>query len=184
MKRNPQSGEQDRKGQEAKQRCNFRQNSNLNLTLQGSPEHKSPSEVPPPQGKAVGAFMCQNQSWTTLGWGAELIRWILKAIWAVSATLRIVYSPFYSPILLFQDEKIAYYLERAISNTLWDTCFIVPHYKQKLWVLNVGWINSFMLYPRFSGGYLVVVLPSSSSFVPCMYYTFHNLTWAMWVFIS
>lgn len=177
MKRNPQSGDQDRKGQEAKQRCNFRQNSNLNLTPQGSPEHKSPSEVPPPQGEAAGAFMCQSQSWTTLGWGAELIRWISKAVWAVSATLRIVYSP-------FQDEKIAYYLARMISNTLRDPCFIVPHYKQKLEVLNVGWINSFMLYPRFSGGYLVVVLSSSSSFVPCMYYTFHNLTSAMWVFIS
>lgn len=54
MKRNPQRGEQDRKGQEAKQRGNFKENSNLNLTLKRVPEHKLPSEISPSQGKRAG----------------------------------------------------------------------------------------------------------------------------------
>ena len=58
----------------------------------------------------------------------------------MSATLTVVYY-------LFQDEKIASYLEKMVSNTLLDTCFIVPHDKQKLQALNVGQINSFALNP-------------------------------------
>lgn len=45
-KKNLRGGEQDERGQEAKQRYN-----NLNLTLQRVLKHKSHPEVAPPQGK-------------------------------------------------------------------------------------------------------------------------------------
>lgn len=119
-KKNLRSGEQEGRGQEAKQRCN-----NLNLTLQRVLEHKSHPEVAPPQGEWTA--LCFRVSHQLCGGGHRTDK--IK-----QSQYRQCPPHFVRFMFLFKVKKIAYYLKEIIFNTLVDTCFIVPYRKQKLQV--------------------------------------------------